>query len=112
MTGRAERAWRLAVAAWILLAACVLAWPFAGAKASGPATAFAFLPLLLPLHGLLGGSPTMLRTAPLALAPALVVAITEALVDPRARAHMGITLGLALAAFAAILPVIRNAPRR
>jgi len=111
MTDRAQTAQRSAVIAWLLLAGCVLAWPYAGAHVSGLATGFAVLPLLLPLHGLLAGSPMTLRTAPMALAPAILVAISETLVNSTARAHMGITLVLIVVAFAAVLPVIRNSPR-
>jgi uncharacterized membrane protein len=102
---------RIALAAWLLLAACVLAWPFTGSRIGPVATGVAFLPLLLPLHGLVAGSPVTLRTTPMAVAPALAWALTEALVNPAARAHMAATLALLVAAFAAMLPVIRGTPR-
>lgn len=111
MSDRGRSAWRRALVAWILLAACVLAWPWAGAGTGITTTAVALLPLLLPLHGLLSGSSLTLRSAPLALVPALTVALTETLVNAAARVHMAATLALVLAAFAAILPVMRNTPR-
>jgi uncharacterized membrane protein len=111
MNPGAATARRIALAAWLLLAACVLAWPFTGARIGPIATAIAFLPLLLPLHGLIAGSPATIRTAPMAVAPALAWAITEALVNAGARVHMAVTLALLVAAFAAMLPVIRGTPR-
>jgi uncharacterized membrane protein len=110
MSPRTAHTRRLAVAAWMLLVASVAAWPFAGVGIGGIATAIAGLPLLLPLPGLLGSSTRALRAASLSLSPALVVAVTEMLVNPPARTWTGISLTLMCAAFAAIIAAIRVAP--
>lgn len=106
---RAARARRAVLAAWAALVVSVAAWPAAG---TGPALAFvAALPLLLPLPGLLRGASRTLRWAPLTLAPALALALTEVVANPAARTVAGITLLLALAAFAAVIAALRTAPR-
>lgn len=111
MSERADRAARLAVAAWILLVACIAAWPFAG-LGIGPVTAtLAVFPLLLPVPGIVRGSTRTLRAAPLALAPALALAITETLVNPAARVLMGASLALVLLAFAAVVAKLRATPK-
>ena len=110
MSDRASLAHRIALFAWLLLAASVAAWAFAGAGISRLSTAIAFLPLLLPLPGLARGSRNALRGAPMALAPALAVALTEVLVNPPARPLAAVTLGLIIAAFAAIVASLRAAP--
>lgn len=111
MNARAARAQRFAVAAWILLAGCVAAWPFARVGIGGITATLAFLPLLLPLPGLLRHSRKALRAAPMALAPALAFALTETLANPPARALAGASLALVLVAFAAIVAALRSAPR-
>ena len=111
MSARAARVARLACAAWVLLAAIVAAWPFAGVGIGGITATLAGLPLLLPLPGLLRGSRRALRAAPMALAPALALAITETLVNPPARPLAGTSLALALVAFAAVVAALRTAPR-
>jgi uncharacterized membrane protein len=110
ISARAARARRFAVAAWTLLLLSVAAWPFAGAGIGWLAAAIAGLPLLLPLPGLFGLSTRALRAATLALAPVLVVAVTELLANPPARPWAGTSLALVLAAFAASLAAIRVAP--
>jgi uncharacterized membrane protein len=110
MSDRASVAHRIVLLAWLLLAASVAAWPFAGAGIGGFSSALAFLPLLLPLPGLARRSRTSLRASPMALAPALAIAITEVLVNPPARPLAAVTLGLILAAFAAIVGSLRAAP--
>ena len=101
---------RLAVAAWILLGASVALWPASGAGIGPLTAAFAFIPLLLPLPGLVRGSVKWLRAAPMALAPALALAITEILVNPPARPFAGASLALAFLAFAAIVAALRSQP--
>lgn len=101
---------RLAVSAWLLLVLSVAAWPFA-AGVGWFLWAIAFLPLLLPVPGLLAGSARALRGATLALAPLLAIGVTEYLVNVPARAWTGLSLALMLAAFAAILAALRAAPR-
>jgi uncharacterized membrane protein len=110
MSDRARTALRLAVAAWILLSASIAIWPAAGAGIGLLTAAFAFVPLLLPLRGIIRGSVKWLRAAPMALAPALALAITEILVNPPARPIAGATLALAFLAFAAIVAALRSRP--
>lgn len=111
MSTRAGRARHFALAAWILLALSVGAWPFAGSGIGAITSAIAFLPLLLPLPGIARGSPRVLRASPMALAPVLALAITETLANPAARIAAGVTLVLVLIAFAAVIAAIRVAPR-
>ena len=108
MSGRARMIPRLAVAAWILHGASVAIWPAAGAGIGLLTAVFAFVPLLLPLHGIVRGSVKWLRAAPMALAPALALAITEILVNPPARPFAGATLALAFLAFAAVVAALRS----
>ena len=110
MSPRARTARGLAIAAWLLLAASVAAWPFVGAGIGRFATLIAFLPLLLPLAGIARGTRRSLRIAPMTLAPALALAVTEVLVNPAARPWAGATLALAFLAFAGILATLRAAP--
>jgi uncharacterized membrane protein len=108
MSDRARTALRLAVAAWILLSASIAIWPAAGAGIGLLTAAFAFVPLLLPLHGIIRGSVKWLRAAPMALAPALALTITEILVNPPARPIASASLALAFLAFAAIVAALRS----
>ena len=108
---RARNARVFALAAWILLALSVAAWPFTGAGIGAISSAVAFLPLLLPLRGIARGSVRALRASPMALAPALALAITETLANPAARLPAGATLALVLLAFAGVVAAIRSAPR-
>jgi uncharacterized membrane protein len=102
---------RIALVTWFLLAACVAAWPWAGGRVGPVTTAIAFLPLLVPIWGLVTGASLATRSAPMAIAPALALALTEALVNPAARLHMALCLVLLLGAFVAILPAVRQAPK-
>jgi uncharacterized membrane protein len=111
MSDPASRTRRIALAAWLLLAASVAGWPLAGAGISCVSAAVALVPLLLPLPGLARGSLRAQRASPMALAPALALAVTEILVNPAALHIAGATLALALAAFAAVVAAIRAAPR-
>lgn len=100
-----------AIAAWLALAGSVALWPISGAGIGTLTTLLAGLPLALPLPGLLRGTRPALRAAPMALAPALALAVTEFLVNPPSRPFAGATLALVLAAFAAILAALRTVPR-
>jgi uncharacterized membrane protein len=111
MSGPARIARGTAIAAWIALAGSVVLWPAPGSGIGVVTALLAGLPLLLPLPGLLRGARQALRAAPLALAPALALAITEFLVNPPARPLAGATLALVFAAFAAILAALRTLPR-
>lgn len=100
-----------AIAAWVALAGSVTLWPASGTGIGVVTTLLAGLPLLLPLPGLLHGARRTLRAAPMALAPALTLALTEVLVNPPARPFTGATLALVLAAFTALLAALRTLPR-
>jgi len=100
-----------AIASWLALAGSVALWPASGSGIGIVTTLLAGLPLLLPLPGLLRGARRTLRAAPMALAPALTLAITEFLVNPPARPFAGATLVLVFASFAAILAALRTQPR-
>ena len=100
-----------ALAAWLALAGSVALWPASSSGIGIVTTLLAGLPLLLPLPGLFRGTRRTLRAAPMALAPALALAITEFLVNPAARLVAGATLALVLAAFAGILAALRALPR-
>ncbi|MEX2149110.1 MAG: DUF2069 domain-containing protein [Steroidobacteraceae bacterium] len=102
---------RIAIAAWLALLLSVLCWPLGPSAVGWPITAIAFMPLLLPLPGLVRGTRRTQSWAPLALAPALAMALTEVLVNPAVRLRVTLTLALILAAFAAILAALRRAPR-
>jgi uncharacterized membrane protein len=108
MNNRARTVRRLAVAAWILLGASVAIWPVAGAGIGPLICAIAFVPLLLPLHGIVRDSPVWLRAAPMTIAPALALSITEILVNPPARPFACATLTCAFLAFAAIVAALRS----
>ena len=108
---RARAAGRIASGAWLALMLSVLCWPLGAFGVGWPTTAIAFLPLILPLPGLARGTRRTQTWAPLALAPALALALTEVLVNPAARARVAVTLALILAAFAALLAALRAAPR-
>jgi uncharacterized membrane protein len=101
----------LALAAWLLLAASIVAWPLRRSGVGWGVTAIALVPLFLPLAGMLRGSPRAWRAASLALAPALAVGLMEYLANPAARIRTGVSLGLVCVAFASLLAAIRTAPR-
>ena len=88
MSDRAGNSRRAALAAWLLLAASVAWWPFAGAGIGWMPASIAFATLLLPLPGIARASTRAMRAAPMALAPALVLALTEVVANPA-----GATLG-------------------
>ncbi len=109
MTDRARRARQLTIAAWLLLAGSVAAWSFIDAAGIGLVTAsIAFLPLLLPVAGLLRGSSRAYRLAALTLAPALALALTEFLVNAPSRLLTGATLALILLAFAGLVAALKK----
>jgi uncharacterized membrane protein len=111
MSPRSVGTHRIAVAAWLLLMLSVAAWPFEAAGIGLVFAAIAFLPLLLPLPGLLGNSSRALRAAPLALAPVLALAVTEVLANPPARPWAGLSLALVFVAFAALIAAVRASSR-
>ncbi len=111
MIDRSGNSRRAAVAAWLLLAASVAWWPFAGAGIGWMPASIALAALLLPLPGIARESTRVMRAAPMAMAPALVLALTEVVANPPARPWAAATLALSLFAFAAILAALRSAPR-
>jgi uncharacterized membrane protein len=111
MKGYARHAHRGALAAWILLAASIAAWPLGQQGAVRWLAVIAFLPLLLPVAGIVRGSIGALRAAPLALAPALALALTEFLVNPPLRTRVGASLAFIVAAFLAVVAAIRARER-
>ena len=111
MSDRAANSRRAAVATWLLLAASVVWWPFADAGIGWMPASIALAALLLPLPGIARASTRAMRAAPMALAPALVLALTEVVANPPARRWAAATLALGLFAFAAVLAALRAAPR-
>ncbi len=111
MSDRAGNARRAALAAWLLVAASVAWWPFAGAGIGWMPASIALATLLLPLPGIARASKRAMRAAPMALAPALVLALTEVVANPAARPWAAATLALALFAFATVLAALHQAPR-
>jgi uncharacterized membrane protein len=110
MGDRARIAQRALLAAWLGLLASVACWALPGAGAGPAAALVAGLPLLLPLPGILRGARRVLRAAPMALAPALALSVTEFIANPPARPFAGATLALVLAAFAGVLASLRTLP--
>lgn len=108
---RARRIHRVTLAIWALLVASVAAWPLAESGIGLAITALALVPLLLPVPGLIRGLRRTLRWAPLTMAPALVLALTESLANARARAPSTLTLALIFAGFAAVVAALRASPR-
>ncbi len=106
---RARRPMVLALGLWLALVASIASWPLGGAGIGWPTAALAWLPLLAPLAGLARGAQRTFRWAPLTLAPALAITLTEALVNPAAQTRAAITLALALASFAAVIASLRSA---
>jgi len=99
---------QITLAAWLLLLASVASWPLGSTGIGWPTTALACLPLLAPLIGLARDSRRTLRWAPLTLAPALALALTEILVNPAARNSASWSLALILAAFASVIATLRR----
>ncbi len=110
MSDPARAARSAAIAAWLALAGSIALWPVPDAGIGVAAALIAGLPLALPLPGLLRGTRRSLRAAPMALAPALALAVTEVLVNPPARPFAGAALALVFVAFAGVLAALRNLP--
>lgn len=108
---RMARTRRLTIGAWTLLFISIAVWTFAGRGIGRLATAIALLPMLLPLPGLVRWRRRTLQWAPLTLAPALAITLTEILVNVPARGPATLTLVLIFAAFAANIAALRVTPR-
>ncbi len=107
----AGAAGRFALAAWIALLLSVACWPLGRSGIGNLATTLALLPLLAPLRGMARGRRRTLRWAPLTMAPALAIALTEVVVNEPARIRAAATLALILVAFAAVIAGLRQQPR-
>jgi uncharacterized membrane protein len=110
MSGRARIARRALLASWIGLLASVTCWALPGVGTGAGAALVAGLPLLLPLPGIARGARRVLRAAPMALAPALALSVTELIANPPARPFAGATLALVFAGFAGVLAALRSLP--
>jgi uncharacterized membrane protein len=110
MSERLSPAQRLALAAWLLLAACVALWPAGETGIAWWTTALAGIPLLLPLVGIARGSPRTYRFATLVLTPVFVLTVMELLANAAARGRAAATLALILLAFATLIAALRSAP--
>lgn len=110
MSDRPSWTRRLALAAWLLLAACVALWPVGDSGIGWWTTALAGIPLLLPLGGIARGVPRAYRYGTLALTPAFVLAVMELLANSAARGRAAATLALILLAFATLIAALRSAP--
>jgi len=108
---RRARRWCLAMAA--VLAACiVVAAPRAAPLTSSGLgwSALLLLPLLLPLPGILRGTPRTFAWATLCVAPYFLYGVTEAIANPAMRTTAGAILFASLAWFASLVYGLRATP--
>ena len=108
---RAAAMRRGALAAWFALTISIACWPLGESGIGWPATALAGLPLLAAVPGIARGVRRTLSWAPLALAPALALSLTEILVNAAARTRATTSLALAFIAFAALVAALRAGRR-
>ncbi len=97
--------------AWLALIVSIACWPFSAAGIGWLITALALLPLLMPVAGIARGSRRTFGWAPLALAPALALTLTEILVNAGARTPTTVSLVLIFVAFAALIASLRQTAR-
>jgi uncharacterized membrane protein len=100
---------RAALALWCALTLSLLAWIFAGY--SWVLCAFAVLPLLAPLKGLVQKNRYTYAWASLFAVPYCLFAITELLVNPKARLIGALTVTLVLAWFLSLVAFLRISRR-
>lgn len=104
------RRWSLASAA--LLAGCVVvaALRSAAFPASLGWAALLLLPVLLPLPGILRGTPRTFAWATLCVAPYFLYGLTEVIANPALRTSAGAILFASLAWFASLVYGLRGVP--
>jgi uncharacterized membrane protein len=108
---RAQAFGRATLAAWLALAVSIACWPLGESGIGWIATGVAGVPLLPAVPGIARGASRTLRWAPLALAPALALSLTEILVNAAARTRATASLALAFIAFAALIATLRAGGR-
>lgn len=108
---RAQAMQRVALAAWLALAISIACWPLGESGIGWLATGLAGLPLLPAVPGIARGRRRTFAWAPLALAPALALSLTEILVNAAARSRSIASLALAFIAFAALIAALRTGRR-
>ena len=106
----ASAARRATVVLWAAVALSLLGWAAAGYP--WPLCALAVLPLLAPLRGIAGGRRYTYAWATLFAIPYLAFALTELLVNPRARWVAGFSLILVFAWFCSMVVFLRASPAR
>lgn len=108
-----RRARTAVLAAWLLLAATLVAWQWQRLAPAAALVALLFTagPLLLPLPGLLRGDARTCRWASLTLAPALAWSLTEIVASPASRGFATAAALLAVLALAALVAALRVSPR-
>jgi uncharacterized membrane protein len=107
-----SRARRATLGAWTLLGLALLAWPLFIARSAAVVSLIALAVLLMPLSGFWRSQVRTLRWAPMTLAPALTLALTELIANPAARGPATLTLALVLIAFTADIAWLRVAAAR
>ena len=95
----------LSIGLWVAVALSLLAWILAGYP--WPMCLIAVLPLLAPLNGLVRGRRYTYAWATLFAIPYLAFALTELLVNPRARWVAAMTLLLVFAWFCTMILYLR-----
>ena len=90
---------------WAAVTLSLLAWAFVGYP--WPLCVVAVVPLLAPLHGLVRGRRYTYAWATLFAIPYLAFAVTELLVNPRARWVAGVSLLLVFAWFCTMILFLR-----
>ncbi len=98
---------RITLGLWLAVACSLLAWILVGY--AWPLCAAAVIVLLTPLRGLIRGDRYTYAWATLFAIPYLMIAMTELLVNPRARWATGASLLLVFAWFCSLVAFLRFA---